>query len=157
MHTLLKTIKSIKQQAWYLTQGLAILSLFNKEILYEDRRYIADTLLAIPVPAAFVPGKPSFQMNILNADSTIASLNPWLLFHLLSQDRAWLRLSVGEWNDNQEYTTMSAVMSDLAVVTERSIKDSEEFANYGQDGDEQGKIVTISDSHRIKCQSFDGN
>ena len=75
-------IKSIKQQAWYLTQELAILSLFNKEMLYEDRRYIADTLLAIPVPAAFVPGKPSFQINILDADSTIVSYWPDILVAL---------------------------------------------------------------------------
>ena len=52
---------------------------------------------------------------------------------------------------------MSAVISDLAVVNdtaERSIKDVEEFANYARDGDKLGKIVTIADSHRIKCPGF---
>ena len=147
-HIAEEVMKSIKRQTWYLTQGLAI------------RRYIADTLLAIPVPAAFVPGKPSFQINILDADSTIVSFigpKPWLLFHLLGKEGGWLCLPVCEWNNNQEYKAMSAVSSDLAVVNdtaERSIKDAEEFANYAQDGDKQGKIVTIADSHRIKCPGF---
>ena len=30
----------------------------------------------------------------------------------------------------------------------------EEFANYARDGDKQGKIVAIADSHRIKCPGF---
>ena len=129
-------------------------------MLYEDRRYIADTLLAIPVPVAFVPGKPSFQINILDADSTIVSFigpKSWLLFNLLGKEGGWLCLPVCEWNNNQKYKAMSAVSSDLAVVNdtaERSIKDAEEFANYAQDGDKQGKIVTIADSHRIKCPGF---
>ena len=53
-------MKSIKRQAWYLTQELAILSLFDQEITYEDKRHIADTLMAIPVSAMFEPGKASF-------------------------------------------------------------------------------------------------
>ena len=159
-HIAEEVMKSIKRQAWYLTQELAILSLFDKEILHEGRRHIADTLLAIPVPAAFAPGKPSFPINILDADSTIASFigpKSWLLFHLLGQDGAWLRLPVCEWNDSQDYKAMSAVISDLAVVNdtaERSIKDVEEFANYARDGDKRGKIITIADSHRIKCPDF---
>ena len=51
---------------------------------------------------------------------------------------------------------MSAVVSDLPVVnnTAESIKDLEEFANYVQDGNKRGKIVTIADSHRIKSPDF---
>ena len=45
---------------------------------------------------------------------------------------------------------------ELAILSllERSIRDVEEFANYARDGDKLGKIVTIADSHRIKCPGF---
>ena len=59
------------------------------------RRHIADTFLAIPEHVVFVPGKPFFQINVLDAYSTIVSFTgtkSWLLFHLLGQDRAWPRL-----------------------------------------------------------------
>ena len=59
-HIAEEVMKSIKRQAWYLTQELAILSLFDQEITYEDKRHIADTLMAIPVSAMFEPGKASF-------------------------------------------------------------------------------------------------
>ena len=41
------------------------------------------------VPAMFEPRKPSFQINVLDADSRLASFigqRSWLLFHLLGQD-----------------------------------------------------------------------
>ena len=56
-------MNSIKRQAWYLTQELAILSLFDQEITYEDKCHIADTLFAILVPAMCEPEKHSFQIN----------------------------------------------------------------------------------------------
>ena len=51
---------------------------------------------------------------------------------------------------------MSAIVSDLAVVndTAESIKDVAESANYAQDRDKQGKIVTIADSHKMKSPNF---
>ena len=78
----------------------------------------ANTLLAKPVPVVFVPGKPSFLINILDADSTIASFivpKSWSIFHLHGQDGAWLCLPVCKWNNNQVYKTIITVISDLDV------------------------------------------
>ena len=55
-HIAEEVMKSIKRQAWYLTQELAILSLF-------DKCHTADTLFAIPVPAMCEPEKHSYQIN----------------------------------------------------------------------------------------------
>ena len=72
--------------------------------------------------------KAFISNQFLDADSTLASFigqRSWLLFHLLGQDRAWLQFPICEWNINDNYKTMSAIISDLAVVNdtaEKSIK-----------------------------------
>lgn len=153
-------MKSIKRQAWYLTQELVVLSLFDKTLSIESRREIADALLTSPVPMLFEPGKPSFQVDLLDAHATLASFigpKSWLLFKLLGKDGAWLNLPVEEWDENIDYTQMCSVIQDLAVVNdtaERSVKDVEEFANSARDGDKRGKIVTVAGSHRIKIPEF---
>ena len=108
----------------------------------------------------FEPGKPSFQVDLLDAHATLASFigpKSWLLFKLLGKDGAWLNLPVEEWDENIDYTQMCSVIQDLAVVNdtaERSVKDVEEFANSARDGDKRGKIVTVAGSHRIKIPEF---
>ena len=51
---------------------------------------------------------------------------------------------------------MSTVICDLAAVYDiaESIKDVEEFADYAQDEDKWGKLVTITDSYIMKILCF---
>ena len=79
----------------------------------------------------------------------------WLA--LLGFDHDWLRLNPSQWVSDQAFLDMAHVMTDLAVVNgtaERGIKDVEEYANASQDGEQGGKIILVSNSHRTKLPVF---
>ena len=122
---------------------------------------MADALLAIPNPGAFLPKKLVFRTDILQLPgSTLASFNgprSWLTFQLLSLGSEWLNLPVDQWEDDDQFKIMANTMRNLAVVNdtaERGVKDVEDYANPAHDGAQRGRIILVVNSHRFKLPEF---
>lgn len=123
---------------------------------------MATTLQGTPRPAMFPPGKPVFPTNTLRRGNNLSldiffGPNSWLLFELLRCNGRWLILPVEEWEDNEEYRKMASVVHNTPVVNnaaERGVKDVQEYAESANDGAYRGKIIVVSNSHRVKIPSF---
>ena len=156
--------ESLKRHMWYLTEECVPFALFDKDLVDEQKREIADALLRHPRPDQFAPQKPYFQLrNLQQDDVNLASFigqRSWLLFHLLGNTGAWVRKPVPEWEDDPEFIVMAGVVSDFAVVNdtaERGVKDVEEYANSANDSDKRGRIILVSNSHRMRLPEFKKN
>ena len=144
------------------TQELVILALFDKEVSDEQKGKIASALLQEIKPETFYEGKPKFsdmlETNPINIElHMFVGPRSWLAFELLGFDHDWLRLNPSLWASDLAFLDMARVMSDLAVVNdtaERGIKDVEEYANASQDGEQRGKVILVSNSHRAKLPVF---
>ena len=62
---------------WYLTPERVVLALFDDELPEEDKQQMADTLLQIPHPTVFNPGKPA-QPNFDPVAAHLGSMKPSL-------------------------------------------------------------------------------
>ena len=55
---------------------------------------------------------------------------------------------------------MKETLSPLEVVNgtaERGVKDIQEYANAARDNDQTGRIILVSNSHRVKLREFQKN
>ena len=55
---------------------------------------------------------------------------------------------------------MKETLSPLEVVNgtaERGVKDIKEYANAARDNDQTGRIILVSNSHRVKLREFQKN
>ena len=158
----LQVQQSLLRHQWYLSQELVILALFDNEISDEQKGKIASALLQEIKPATFNPGNPKFtdvlQNNYINIELYMfVGPRSWLAFELSGFDHDWLQLHPSLWASDRAFLDMACIMTDLAVVNdtaERGIKDVEEYANASQDGEQRGKIILVSNSHRAKLPAF---
>ena len=61
------------------------------------------------------------------------------------------------WEEQEDYRNMAAVVTNLAVVNDAAecrVKDVQDYANAARDGAHRGRIVLVSNSHRIKMPNF---
>ena len=81
--------------------------------------------------------------------ASIAGGLAWLLFSLLGCSGRRLQLHPSEWPEDEEYTRMAKVVTQLAVVNDAAkpgVKDCPEYA--AQDGTQGGRIIAVASSHR---------
>ena len=155
-HEMLSAVrKSIMNHLWYLTEELVILALFDENVDDDERKNIAESLLAVPRPATFSAGKPAFPSpELMTANPSLHTFvgeRSWLVFHKLGAVGQWLHGGVTGWSDTDEYKMMHNVFKDLKVVNdlaERCIKDIQEYANIAKDSDRREDILLVVSDHR---------
>ena len=100
---------------------------------------MAETLLLIPSPADFHTGKPRFPVDRIGFQQNLRTFigeRSWILFEKLNGHGDWLHLPVAEWETDQEYVKMKAVLKDLKVINdpaERCIKDIQDYFDLTTD------------------------
>lgn len=152
--------QSILRHLWYLSEQLVVFSLFDTGLEDTTRQTLAQTLHQTPRPQAFQPGKPAFPTGRMEQAPTLAAMigrNSWLVFDLLGSNGEWLTLPPAQWNTHAEYLSMREVLTNLAVVNdaaERGVKDIQDYANIARDGTCRERMILVSNSHRMKIQSF---
>ena len=120
----------------------------------------ATQLQNTPTPQNFGTGKPDFPTGLITANPTMDQFigpKPWLLFHLLGTNGAWLTMPPDQWSTNQEYNDMRDIVTKLEVVNdvaERVVKDIQDYTDAARDGAYREQIILVSNSHRIKLPGF---
>lgn len=82
------------------------------------------------------------------------------MFFLFEAGHGWLARPADEWRDNADYLNMLDKVQSIKVVNdaaERGVKDVTDFANASQDGANLGRIILVSNSHRVRIPSFQKN
>lgn len=150
-----QVLQSILRQAWYLTQELVVLCLFDPQLDHSIKTEMSHSLLSFNRPQIFRPKKPVFPTHILEGgDTSLSSFigeRSWLIFHLLGATGRWLNQNPITWTDDPEFQRMYDVVSSLSVVNdtaERGVKDIEDYANATTDSDHRERIILVANSHR---------
>ena len=131
---------SIERHLWYLTSELVVLSLASEEVPVSELEQLASTLVSVPRPDRFQPGKPVFPGPGFTQNDTIwtnenlpslASLvseRSWLIFHLLELspvETEWLQVDVHQWEKFSGFRKFKEFVKGLTVVNdpaERGVK-----------------------------------
>ena len=156
-------IHSLERHLWYLTEELVVFGLFDSDLDPDVKEAMANALLRTPKPNRFEPGKPEFPVALMANNPTMDQLigsKSWLLFSLLGKSGDWLQMPVRLWDTDNEYVSMKETVSHLEVVNdtaERGVKDIQEYANAARDGGQRGRIILVSNSHRVKLPQFQKN
>ena len=146
--------ESLLLHLWYLTEQLVVFSLFDTNLPVQERNAMASKLIATRKPRGFVPGKPSFPVNYMTENPSLADFtekDSWFLFHVMECDGVWLQNDASEWENNEEFIKMSDMMHDLKVVNdlaERCVKDIEEYANATKDVEHRDNVLLVATDHR---------
>ena len=146
--------RSVLRHLWYLTKELVILALFDEALSNDERKEMANVLLATPKPAVFNIGKPVFpveRMAVNQQLSVFIGECSWLIFHKLGADGDWLNLPVDDWKGDEEYCRMRVLLKDMQVVNdpaEHCIKDIHEYCNLTMDPAYREDILLVATDHR---------
>lgn len=160
--TIAQAVKnSLLRHLWYLTESLVVLALFDGGVDLDTKSAMANALRAIPRPQEFHIGKPTFprqvpQGNALKLERMVGP-NTWMLFSLLGNDGDWLMQPPQQWITNPQYLEILLIVQELPVVNdaaERGVKDIQDYANMARDADDRGRMILVSNSHRMKLPKF---
>ena len=152
--------ESLLRHLRYLTEPLVVLSLFDHDVGSDVKLEMATRIHNTPRAQVFVPGRPNFPEQRLQATPTLPDMvgpRSWLMFDLLHMDGDWLASPPHLWEDNDQYQDMSHVVTKLAVVNdaaERGVEDIQDYQNAARDGTCRERIVLVSNSHRLKIPKF---
>ena len=143
-----KAISSVKRHLWYIVPELVVLALFDDEVLNDEKQVMATTLVSIPRPAHFTPGKPGHPafrpvIDLLSEEKPSLGVfineRSWLIFHLaapyLERTRpipgqqtplapitadplAWLTEDPAVWTDYEEYVRLQKWMMEIQVTND---------------------------------------
>ena len=157
--------ESLLRHLWYLTEELTVLSLFDRELDYQSRTDIANTLLSYPRPQTFAPQKPVFptsdRLSNNPAIDTFIGPRSWLFFDVLGiHDPGWLHLPSEEWASDAQYQEIESIVADLSVTNdtaERAVNKVTQYANSANDGGQRGKIVEVVSWHHSKMKGYTKN
>ena len=150
-----KMIESHLRHTWYITEELAVFSLWDEDLPPRDRKAVANALLHCEPPPEWSIGKPHLPTGPeLGANPRLQDrVGPrsHLLFHLLRVGTNWLSRPVRAWSTDPEYMRMQAWLRNLKVVNdcaERCIKDITEYANVCKDSVHRDNIILVVQDHR---------
>lgn len=140
-----------------------VLCLFDDAVDDEEKKQVAESLVALPAPFAFAPGKPDFQPITTLLTETRPPLSvfiterSWLLFRLFRLDTAWLLDEPTTWHQSASYMELRELCRDLKVVNdcaERAVKDVQEFCNMTRDPGHIDDVILVGTDHRCRISDL---
>ena len=156
----------MERHLWYLTSELIVLALASDELPESELKKLATTLISVPRPETFTPGKPVFpgprftQNDTIWTNDNLPSLSSfvsdrsWLMFHLLElglSETEWLQVEVHQWNLFSGFRKFKEFVKGLTVVNdpaERGVKLIQDFVNKYHDEEARQDLLLTVDSHR---------
>ena len=112
-------LKKLDCHLWYLSERLAVLSLFARCIPKNDKKAVAKALVK------YRKSKKSElsmqQMPVLKTKTKLADLtgpDSWTLFDLLNADWSFLKVDPSQWNLNASYKKVETQVQSLSVVND---------------------------------------
>lgn len=159
-------LAAFRRHLWYLTAEMVPLSLFSDHVPAEERRSLADKMLAVrPDKEITVPkerfgsgfGKPKFP-SVVTPSTTLADLvsaDSWYTVKLLNLNLDFATFDVKDWSQCQSYETSVRNIKAINVVNdgaERAIKLSNDFINSSKSEQQYQSTLQVV-SHDRKCHS----
>lgn len=157
-----KGLDSVKRHLWYLVPEQVVLCLFDDDVPAQEKRQVADALVALPAPRHFAPGKPDFQPVVKKlvdwrpSLSVFVTSRSWLLFKLFRIDTAWLLSEVQAWGNCPSYRQLRELTRDMKVVNdcaEWAVKDVQEYANATRDPGHINDVILVGTDHRCRLSN----
>lgn len=150
-------LRTFRRHTWYLCSETVIFSLFSALVSPDEKSTIAKKLLAVDIPAEFVPGKP--QLPTIHQRSELSDFvneNSWFLFHVLDVQCTWLATPPETWEQNDCFVKVQNYLRHMKVVNdsaERGIKLCSEFIQIlTKNEDNRQEMLQVVESHRYRVK-----
>ena len=155
-------IKAFKNHLWYLTQEMVPIALFSGKVPAEEKRNLADSLLAIKSKIDLMTpqnrfgtgfGKPKFPSNIAltTSLSDLVGTDSWFLFHILQLDPQFLTEDVTNRSESTSYQTSLTNLQALNVVNdcaERGVKLNSDFLSSARVEEHYQNVLQVAEHDR---------
>ena len=143
----------LRRHLWYLTEEVAIFSLFSSKVSDDEKSRMSARLLTFEPPDSFHVGKPEFP-DILEKTQLVDLVGPksWFLFLKLKVESGWLRKDMKLWPDDPDFGAVNRFVRTVKTTNdtaERGVKLMTDYAKI-RTGDETKKqwILQVVDCHR---------
>jgi hypothetical protein len=155
-------LQSCTRHLWYLTPGLVVLALCDKDLDNDAKEEMGKKLFSITRPKS---GKPVFP-SIIWGEASLAprlsffiSEESWLLFDLLGlvEPQEWLQTPVKMWELFSDYRKFKDYVSNVSVVNdlaERGMHMITEFASKCENKEEREALLQVVEQHREEFPDF---
>ena len=155
-------IRAFKLHLWYLTEEMVPLALFSSKVPSEQRRALADKLLAVrPTTEQVTPlnrfgvgfGKPVFP-SAVTLTTTLADLagpDSWFIFHILQLRPEFLSNDVVDWPQHAAYQASAVNLQALNVINdcaERGVKLSSDFLSSAKGEKHYQNVLQVVEEDR---------
>lgn len=154
-------VKALKRHLWYLTAEMVPLALFSDIVPGDQKRLLADRLLALkPDTIMLAPqkrfgyayGKPAFP-DITQATtlSSLVDTDSWFTLHLLQINPDFLAEEVNTWPDLPSYQESAANVEAVNVINdcaERGVKLSSDFINAAKSEQHYQNVLQVVEQDR---------
>ena len=105
-----------------MTEECIFLSLYDNKLEDEEKRQIADGILASQQHASYTPGNREFNANTLYEPDVTrvfsVSLRSWVVFYIMESTGEWMSLPVDRWEKSDEYMNIASIVTELSVVND---------------------------------------
>jgi hypothetical protein len=155
-------VNALKRHLWYLTEEMVPLALFSSKVPPEQRRALADKLLAIkPTTERVAPlnrfgtgfGKPVFPSTV-TPSTTLADLagpDSWFTFHILELNPEFLNEDVSDWPQHAAYQASAVNLQAVNVINdgaERGVKLSSDFLSSVKSEEHYQNVLQVVEQDR---------
>lgn len=155
-------LHAFKLHLWYLTAEMIPLALWSSKVPDDERRALADSLLAVkPETALLAPqnrfgtgfGKPKFPatVTLTTTLADFASIDSWYTFTLLQLNAEFMTEKVANWPNSDAYHTSLCNLQSLNVVNdcaERGVKLSSDFLSSARKEEHYHNVLQVVEKDR---------
>lgn len=156
-------LRALNRHLWYLTAEMVPVALFSEVVPVNERKAIADALLAVKTPAELhAPinrfgtgwGKPQFPHFVINLSTRLCDfvgVDSWFTIYHLKLDVSFLQLPVDNWNTDASYMASAKKVSAINVINdaaERGVKLASDFVESARSDDHFQHVIQIVENHR---------
>jgi hypothetical protein len=154
-------VRAFGRHTWYLTAEMVVLSLFSNDVPADERRALADALLAIkPDVPLLAPknrfgtgfGKPKpVQITASTKLSDLVGEDSWYTIHLLKLDVSFLSDDIDTWESNACYIRAQKIVGSLNVVNdcaERGVKLCSDFTSAARGEEHLQNVLQVVEHDR---------
>ena len=154
-------VKALKRHLWYLTAEMVPLALFSDIVPGDQKRLLADRLLALkPDTIMLAPqkrfgyayGKPAFpDITQTTTLSSLVDTDSWFTLHLLQINPDFLAEEVNTWPDLPSYQESAANVEAVNVINdcaERGVKLSSDFINAAKSEQHYQNVLQVVEQDR---------
>ena len=161
-------VRALKLHLWYLTEEMVPLALFSSKVPTEQRRTLADKLLAVkPATERVTPlnrfgtgfGKPVFPpaITLSTALADLVGPDSWFTFHILQLNPEFLTADVADWPQLAAYQSSVVNLQALNVINdcaERCVKLFSDFLSSAKGEEHYQNVLQVVEQDRKQIPSL---